>query len=447
VKNVLTSLQGRTTLLVVAMTCAVWICASVAMWLDTRHELDELLDAHLSQAASFLVVRQGGEDEELEHGHGAALHPYAPRVAFQVFHGKELVSRSPDAPVVALTTPHEREAGFGSATIAGIPWRTFTVQDDGQGVRVIVAEQMTARSDIAMAVLRSTLWPMLIAMPLLAVAMAWAIRRGLRPLMLLGHSLAARSPQSLDAVAIERTPTEIQPVLDALNGLLVRVGELLESERRFTADAAHELRTPIAGIRAQAQAALTVVDAEARRHALQGTLEGCDRAARLIDQLLLLARLESNAAPAFATLDLCAVTRQVLAEATPEALAKGQHLGLEASEPCPVHGSIALLHALIRNLVDNAIRYSPRGARISVTVSQDDGRTSLVVEDAGPGIGEAERGRLGDRFFRGGGTQETGSGLGWSIVRRIAELHRLDVTTDRSSNLGGLRVRLGFDGE
>lgn len=441
--RILASLQGRTTVLVVALTSAVWICALVAIWLDTRHELDELLDAHLAQAASFLIVRQGVEDEELEHGRDAAVHPYAPHVAFQVFQGNDLIARSPDAPPTPMGKLGGRGAGFASMRVAGVPWRTYTMPDAAGKGQVIVAEQVASRNDIALAMLRSTLWPMIVAMPLLVFAAAWAIRRGLRPLMHLGACLAARSPTTLDAIVIERTPAEIRPVLDALNRLLARVGSLLDSERRFTADAAHELRTPIAGIRAQAQAALTVVDDRARRHALQSTIEGCDRAARLVDQLLFLARLESGISPEFTSLDLGDLTRQVLAEATPSGLAKQQRLALEAGGQFPVRGSAVLLRALIRNLVDNAIRYSPRAAHILVTVSVENGRPVLMVEDAGPGLTEAERRRLGDRFFR-GGAQETGSGLGWSIVRRIAELHRLGITVDQSPALRGSRVRVSF---
>jgi signal transduction histidine kinase len=373
----LRSLQARITSLVVAVTSAVWISASAAMWLDTRHELDELLDAHLMQAASFLLVRQAGEDEELEHGRAPAPHPYAPRVAFQVFEGSQLRSRSADAPSAPLIALDGRSGSFATVSVDGARWRAFSTQAADRDVRIIVAEQVAARSAIALAVLR-------------------------------------------------------------------RIGDLLDSERRFTADAAHELRTPIAAIRAQAQAALTVVDAVARRHALRSTIEGCDRAARLIDQLLLLARLESGTAPELAMLDLADLTRRVLAEATPDALIKGQHLELDAPDHVPVLGSMDLLRVLLRNLVDNAIRYSQKGARVSVTLRVEPAGTVLTIEDAGPGLAEPERLRLGDRFFRGGAAQASGSGLGWSIARRIAALHRLDVVVDRSPQLGGLRVRLTF---
>jgi len=445
-KRALASLQGRITLLVVAVTSAVWIGALAAMWRDARHELDELLDAHLAQAASFLVVRQGGEDEELEHGRGSAVHPYAPRVAFQIFQSSDLRSRSSDAPASPFVVADGQGATFATVVVQGIAWRVFSAPGSDREVRVIVAEQLAARNDIAFAMLRSTLWPMLLAIPLVAAVTALAVGSGLVPMKRLGQALAARSPTTLESIPVEGTPAEVEPVIESLNGLFGRIRGLLDSERRFTADAAHELRTPIAAIRAQAQAALTVVDATARRRALRSTLEGCDRAAHLIDQLLLLARLEAGITPELAMLDLAEAARQVLAEATPDALAKRQRLSIEAAGQYPVLGSVDLLRVLMRNLVDNAVRYSPQGARIVATLGQDNGGIVLTVEDAGPGLAQAERTRLGDRFFRGAGAQEAGSGLGWSIARRIAELHRLELVVDRSPALGGLRVRVAFPG-
>jgi len=443
-KRILGSLQARTTLLVVAVTSAVWISASAAMWLDTRRELAMLLDAHLTQAASFLATGRRGEDEELEHGRSAVMRPYAPRVAFQVFDRSTLQSKSGDAPSEPFVPLDSQESALTTVEVKGTAWRVFSATTSDRDVRIIVAEQVAARNDIALAVLRSTLWPMLLALPLLAATVIFAVRGGLRPMKRLGDTLAARLPTALDPIPTGNTPAEMRPMVEALNGLFGRIRDLLDSERRFTADAAHELRTPIAAIRAQAQAAFTVVDAVARQHALRSTIEGCDRAARLIDQLLFLARLESGVTPDFAMLDMADLARQVLAEATPNALIKEQHLELEAPEPYPVAGSTDLLRALIRNLVDNAIRYSQMGARISVTLGREDGRTVVAIEDTGPGLDESERLRLGDRFYRGKASQASGSGLGWSIARRIAELHRLEVAVDRSPELGGLRVRLTF---
>lgn len=252
--------------------------------------------------------------------------------------------------------------------------------------------------------------------------------------------LAARELRELHPVILPNAPGEIASTVDALNELFGRIAVLLESERRFTADAAHELRTPIAAIRAQAQVALAETDDAVRRNALRKTLEGCDRAAHLMDQLLTLSRLEASDEPSVETVDLAAVAQRVVAELAPAAVGKGQSMALEATEPCVVHGSRLLLAVLVRNLVDNSMRYSPPGARVIVGVRHENGRVVLRVEDSGPGIPESDRRKLGQRFFRRAGTDESGSGLGWSIVQRIAAVHGFDVEVERSARLGGLSV-------
>jgi two-component system sensor histidine kinase QseC len=228
-------------------------------------------------------------------------------------------------------------------------------------------------------------------------------------------------------------------VLAELNGLFGRIAALLESERRFTADAAHELRTPIAAIRAQAQVALGEGDDALRAHALRSTLEGCDRATRLVEQLLTLSRLEADASVAVAPVDLAALACRVAAEVAPRALARQQQLDLQADGPVVLPGNETLLAVLLRNLIDNAVRYSPPGATVSVHVG---GSSLLQVDDSGPGLAEADLARLGERFFRVPGQDAPGSGLGWSIARRIAAAHGLVLRAGRSAALGGLSVRL-----
>jgi two-component system sensor histidine kinase QseC len=230
------------------------------------------------------------------------------------------------------------------------------------------------------------------------------------------------------------------PMIDALNGLFQRIAELMDSERRFTADAAHELRTPIAAIRAQAEAALGEADVKLRRHALHATLEGCDRAARLVAQLLTLSRLEAGAEGTVIDVDLGELVRRVVADEAPQGLRKRQTVEVDAAVSCRVTGDATLLAVLVRNLVDNALRYSPERAAIRITVGVGNARVRLRVEDSGPGASDADMLRFGERFFRVLGSGEGGSGLGWSIVRRVAAVHRAVVEVSRSPSLGGLRV-------
>ena len=438
------SLQGQLLTLVLAAVVGVWLATAVLTWFDARQELDELLDSHLAQAAALLVVQQAHDVGDDEHGIDApTLHRYAPKVAFQVFHEGGLALRAANAPSAPMVEVGKHfKTGFKTVQIEGDAWRVFATAGAERDVQVYVGERTSLRSSILWAVLHSMLWPMAVALPLLALAVWWAVYRGVAPIRRLGRTLAGRQALALQPVSLDGAPSEMAPMVTALNGLFERIGTLLESERRFTADAAHELRTPIAAIRMQAQVALGEADDTLRRHALQGTLDGCDRATRLVEQLLTLSRLEADAVPDMAAVDLSALTRQVVGEVAPKALGKNQTLEFEAIEPCSIPGNETLLAVLVRNLVDNAVRYSPPSAQIKVAVQRESGFIVLSVEDSGPGLADPERQRLGERFFRVPGSPESGSGLGWSIVRRIAVAHRLELQIADSTELGGLMVRV-----
>jgi two-component system sensor histidine kinase QseC len=278
-------------------------------------------------------------------------------------------------------------------------------------------------------------------LPLLALVGWWTVRKGLAPLRQLSHLLGQRRPQALEPLKIEHLPSEMEPVVQALNALFDRIEHMVAAERRFTADAAHELRTPIAAIRAQAQVAMGALDDLAQRdHALHATLAGCDRATRLVEQLLTLARLEEGPVSSLTSVDLSALVRRVAADLAPAALARQQSIELDAVKPCAVLGAEMLVAVMARNLIDNAIRYSPDQARIWVSVASESGQTVLRVQDSGPGMTEAELARLGERFFRVLGTEQTGNGLGWSIVARIAAVLNATIEVKRSEMLGGLAV-------
>jgi two-component system sensor histidine kinase QseC len=445
------SLQGRLLSLVLGGVLVVWLAAAVTTWLDARHELGELLDSHLAQAAALLVVQQQGESvEEAEDVDAPLLHRYAAKVAFQVFHEGRLSLRSAQAPAAPMSgTGANTPDGFRTVVLDGVAWRVFATHGAERDVRVFVGERLETRDDILWAVLRGTLGPLLLALPLLGLALWWAVRRGLLPLRRLGQQLAQRAPQALTPVQLPDAPAEMRPMLDALNALFDRITALVEAERRFTADAAHELRTPIAAIRAQAQVALAEADEPLRRHALQATLAGCDRATRLVEQLLTLARLESGAAPLGATamVDLPALVRQAVADMAPAALARQQDIALDidpaVAAATAVRGDLTLLSVLLRNLLDNAVRYSPPGATVRVALGPAPGAADglrLRVEDSGPGLADADLQRLGERFFRVLGPGVSGSGLGWSIVRRVAAVHGLTLGVARSADWGGLAV-------
>ena len=453
------SVQTQLLASLLAAVVLVWSVATAVTWRDASHELEELLDSHLAQAAALLVAQQA---HGLEHDDSSmdapTLHRYAPRVAFQVWHEGQLALRSSNAPTEPMVPLVRSAAGqaapvspghtgaldtaLSTVDIAGTAWRVFTALGAESDVQVIVGEQLASRQAIGLAMLRGMLWPLALSLPLLAALVWWAVHRGLAPLRTLSQQLAVRPPHDTTAVTMPgaQPPAEMAPLVDALNGLLDRIKDMVASERRFTADAAHELRTPIAGIRAQAQVALAETDAEERRHALLATLAGCDRASHLVEQLLTLSRLEAGNAPPMQRLDLSALTRQVAASVVPMALARRQNWSLDADQASWIMGNPALVSALLRNLLDNAMRYSPDGAEVAVTLAPAGDQVQLTVEDSGPGLSDDELGRLGQRFFRVLGSGQPGSGLGWSIVQRIAAAHDAQIRAGRSSRLGGLQV-------
>jgi len=443
----LSSLQARLLTLLLGLVTLVWLSAAVMTWLDTSDELDELLDAHLAQSAALLVVQQYNPPDTDHDGavpteDAPSLHKYAPRVSFQVFHEGVLVQRSANAGRAPLS---DKRRGFSTVTLKdGKAWRVFGAQGKEGDIQVFVAEQTASRDSILWAVLEGVVMPLVYALPLLAVVGWLAVRQGLAPLRQLSHALSQRQPQALEPLSLPDVPREIAPVVLSLNALFERIGQMVTSERRFTADAAHELRTPIAAIRMQAQVALAAAqDTDTRSHALQATLAGCDRATHLVEQLLTLSRLESSShgAPQ-GQVDLSAVAQRVAADLALAGLERQQELVLQAPEPCWICADDMLTSVLVRNLLDNALRYSPPGAQVLVDVRQDTTHVHLQVQDSGSGLSEADMARLGERFFRVLGTGQTGSGLGWSIVRRIAAVYQARVTVSRSAPLGGLCVQV-----
>jgi two-component system sensor histidine kinase QseC len=439
------SLQQRLLTRTLGGVLVVWVVTAVLVWFDVQHDVDELLDAHLAQSAALLVVQQNATPDDDEPLIDAPnLHKYAGRVAYQVFDEDRLVMHSPN---VAHTPMAQHTHGFETRTLAdGKSWRVFAASGRSRDVQIYVAEQVDSRDDILWAVLRSFLPPLTISLALLLIGLWWVVRSGLQPLQRLRQVLLKRDAQTLDPVNLPEAPQEVQPLLDALNDLLQRLALRMETERRFTADAAHELRTPIAAIRAQAQVALgSATNDQLRQQSLQDTLIGCDRASRVIEQLLTLARVEGPQDLASETFRLDQLVQQILADLTPEALLRSQTLELLAPEPVLVKGQSTLWQILLRNLFDNALRYSPNGAIVRIQLQRlNNHHMHMTVQDSGRGLSPVELARLGERFFRVLGTSATGSGLGWSIVRHIAALQSIEVHVGKSTELGGLQVALSF---
>lgn len=437
------SLRGRLLALLLAGVAAAWLAAAATSFLDARKEINKLLDAHLAQSASLLVAQADLEMEEIDTDQLAAMPHYSLKVAFQIWErGGVLRLRSAGAPAERLS---KVERGFSDVKVEGKSWRVFSAWDSRRQHLVQVAEERELRDEIAMEIAEHLLSPLAIALPALGIFLWIAVTRAVRPVKRLGEEVARRAPDNLSPLVSRDAPSEVAPLLDNLNYLFARVSRLMESERRFTADAAHELRTPLAAVKAQAQVARASVEDAERQHALDNVIAGCDRATRLVEQLLTLARLEPAEFQAVREpCDLAGIAREVVAALAPFALAKGVEIELDAPAPVVVSGTPELLRVLVRNLVDNAARYSPPRARIEVQVAAEGERIVLAVEDSGPGLPDADLARLGQRFFRVAGNEAGGSGLGWSIVRRIADLHGAQVAVRRSAALGGLAVRISL---
>lgn len=423
----------------------VWSITATVSYLDAHYELDALLDAHLEQAANLLIVQVGHElleEEQLDVEHFEFESKYLHSVSFQIWHDGKLRMRSASAPHTMLSTT---TSGFSDVVIDGAEWRVYSSQNLRHDFVVQVAERDTARDGISHRIVINFLAPLLVAVPVLGLLVWVAIGRGTRPLLQLTRQVRQRDPGNLSAIDLPQPPPdEVAPLVQGLNRLFERVRESIDSEHRFTADAAHELRTPIAAVRAQAEVARSAQSDAERRHALEQVIEGCDRATRLVSQMLTLARLEPEGyALTREPTELRRLVRSVLADAV--TMAVHRHVTLEFDEGPLLEARVnaELLSVALRNLVDNALRYSPPNTTVRVSLQHTAQSALIGVVDEGPGVPPEQRSQLGQRFHRlVSGEAEPGSGLGLSIARRIAELHGGTLQFDDGPGGRGLAVQL-----
>jgi len=436
------SLKKRLLLLALSTVAVVWIGAATFVYFDAREEFDEVLDAHLAQDAALLSAQITHELAELETLHAPLLHKYARRIAFQVWEdGKVLLLHSDNAAQQHLG---DAEQGFSNTTMDGHRWRVFTTWDDSGGYLIHVAERADVRDELAQDIAGNLLEPLLFSLPLLALMLWVAVARGLQPLGKLAAEVERRDPETLTPLDAGTAPREVLPLIERLNRLFARIDSTIQKERRFTADAAHELRTPVAGIKAQAQVARAAAGEAERIHALDNAILGCDRATHLIEQLLTLARVDSVDAGVAEPCRLRDIAAGEIAAAAPAALVKGVHIELPEGDETAVRGNPELLRILVRNLIDNAVRHTPSGTTVQVGIGQKQGVATLSVSDDGPGIPEQEMDKVAERFYRPADTQASGSGLGLSIVKRIAEVHGASLRFMQAGNGRGLRVTVEF---
>ena len=343
--------------------------------------------------------------------------------------------------------PERASLGFADITAQGETWRTFGVATRDRVIQVAQPRQI--RRQLAADAALHSVAPLLFAAPVLALMVGWLAAATLAPLQRVAQGLRERDEQSLQPLATSGLPVEVAPLVAALNGLLGRLGASLDTQRAFVSDAAHELRSPLTALSLQLQLLQRAPDEAARVAAIESLRAGIERAGRLVEQLLTLARSEPGAALAMVDgLDLAELVRAAVAETVPLARARATAIELFApgpmAQPVQVRGEPAALTMLARNLADNAVRHAPRGARVELRVFLDAGVPTLQVDDAGPGIAPEERERVFDRFYRRASDDAAGTGLGLAIVRSVAARHSTSVVLAESP-LGGLRVTVRFE--
>ena len=443
------SIRLRLLVILLAVFTVVWAGVVAITYVNVRGQVEERFDAQLGQTAQVLWLlyssaRAGGPPPE---------DPYADRViarfgisyAFQVWDGHELLARSANAPGERMAQGYGPSGGM----LQGEPWRFYYRVDALHGLDVIVGNKLADRQSLVATLVLGMVWPLLAGLPLLAVLIVLGVQQALRPIGAVIRMLGSRHAEALEAIPDQGVPREIVPLTQALTDLLERLKNALESERRFTASASHELRTPLAALKAQAQLALKAESEADRRHTLNNVIASVDRATHLLEQLLTLARLDPDTHQQNAErVDLSTLAQEAIVEL--DAAARRKHIDIELhAEPAWVEGRPTALAVLLRNLVDNAIRYSPVGGTVDVTVKKHGDSASLCVMDRGPGIPAEDRERVFHRFYRRLGTAAEGTGLGLSIVARVADVHGAQVTLESAEPATGngdpgLRVIVRF---
>jgi two-component system OmpR family sensor kinase len=442
VKRSLThSLRGRLLwYLLAAITIAAVAQASIA-YRTALQDADQIFDYHMQQMALSLRSRvpmasteePANVDTPLTGNDDLVVQVWSPD-GVQVFRS-----------VSHARLPQRAVLGFSNVRANGTTYRIFSIQTNNQTVQV--AQDLAVRKSMASNLALRTLGPIAVMMPILMLVVWWVVSGSLEPVARVRKQLASRQADDLSSVSDAGLPDEVRPLVQELNLLFGRVRTAFATQQNFVADAAHELRTPLAALKLQVQS-LERCDsrpdgAEARKVAIARLSAGIERATRLVEQLLVLARQEANEAPR-QPLALAELAKRAVADLIGVAQAKQIDLGLQRADAGEVQGQPEALMILLRNLVDNAIKYTPGGGTVDVSVMAEQGALSVMVEDSGPGIPAEERERVFDRFYRVPGSDAAGSGLGLAIIKAIAERHGATLALGESARLKGLQVTVRF---
>ncbi|WP_347556180.1 ATP-binding protein [Robbsia sp. KACC 23696] len=454
------------------------VLAGVLIYRQAQAEANALFDYQLQQTAAALP----SEPFSSVLGNNAAS---SDGVVIQIWSrdGAQLYYSHPRSPLAPRA-----ELGFSTEHTPSGDWRVYSAIVGDNVVQL--AQPMAVRSLLAAETAWRTVWPLVVLLPVMGIAVWLSVGRGLRPLSRLARALEARKPEAVDPLPERNVSPEIRPVVQALNGLLQRLSVAFDTQKAFVADAAHELRTPLAALRIQTQLLERASDDVARREALTDLKHGVERATRLVEQLLLLARSDmapsvgdagarnvgartdsaaalppggSGGSPVTGVIvgeagkgsgnpDLRVMVESCVALLAPLAIDKGVDLGMGSAESVRIDGDADDWQVLIGNLLDNAVKYTPGGGRVDVSLGPCDGGAWLEIADTGPGISDADKTRVFDRFYRSPDATHAdnpvnprGSGLGLAIVKRIADRYAAEITlADRAPH--GLTVRVQIAG-
>ncbi len=446
------SIRHRLSLMVLSCVAVVWSATVYSSFRHASREVQEWQDARLVEYAALIARLDRADLVQFARAPIDArielARPGAPRradtdgdrqprdVLYDVSDatGALLASSLPRGAAALDTWPQAR-AQPRNVAIDGTDWRVFALYDAPTGRTVRVMETANTRSDMATGTVRQIVLPLLAALPVLAGLLWVAIGRSLVPLKALSDTIHARDADSLAPLGIAGVPNEVRTLVDAIDRLLARLRQSRVRERAFTSDAAHELKTPLAAIKVQAQVALSNADPALQRLAMQRVVQGVDRSARLAEQLLLLARLDEYERVPASTVTMAALVEEAVARHAAAAREKSITLAVMRGSARAIQADPVLIGILVDNLIDNAIKYGTPQGRVEVRLTEAGARLGLAVLDDGPGVAETDRARLTDRFYRGATGQASGSGLGLSIAERIARYFN-----------GRLRFEAGLDG-
>ncbi|WP_455202712.1 ATP-binding protein [Kaarinaea lacus] len=424
-------------------------------YFDTRKEIQELMDAELAQSARVLLEisahelyeqlaydAQDTERDGVSEHINTQVHKYQQEIDFQIWTiDGRLAVRSENSPTDALI---DKDEVFGERVVNGERWRVYSISDEHNTLRVQVGQPLKQRDSLSNSISIRLITSFGIILPMLAVLIFFTVGHAMQPLKNIAKQIENRRFDNLQPVDTYHVPSEALPIVNSLNSLFKRLQNAFEEIVLFTSNAAHELRTPLAAQKVHAQVAMQSSDDKARNEALQEVVDSIDRATHMVEQLLTLSRLDPEGSLCCGeNANLCHIAEEQLSEIGIAALDKNIDLSLDAPDDCFVKGESVMVGILIRNLVENAIRYTPEGGTVTVSIMEEDNHRHVIVEDSGPGIPEEEYEKVFKRFYRVSEGNHEGTGLGLAMVQRIIEIHRAAIEFGKS-RYGGLKVDVCF---